>query len=66
MGIIEEFDGPAVDALRRVIAVVKQRWSVIGWVTKKLLSQSPPCLGRQVKPLIPAAFAVVSTYQPTL
>jgi hypothetical protein len=34
----EELDGPAVSALRRVIAEVKQRWSVIGWVTKNLLS----------------------------
>jgi hypothetical protein len=30
----EELDGPAVSALRRVIAEVKQSWSVIGWVTK--------------------------------
>jgi hypothetical protein len=40
---------------------VKQRWSVIGWVTKNLLSRAPPCFGRHVKPLVPAAFAVVST-----
>jgi hypothetical protein len=26
----EELDGPAVSALRHVIAEVKQRWSVIG------------------------------------
>jgi hypothetical protein len=25
--------GPAVSALRRAIVEVKQRWSVIGWVT---------------------------------
>jgi hypothetical protein len=30
----EELDGPAGSALRRTIAEVKQRWSVIGWVTK--------------------------------
>jgi hypothetical protein len=30
----------AVSALRRAIAEVKQRWSVIGWVTKKLLSRA--------------------------
>jgi hypothetical protein len=30
----EELDGPAVIALRRAIGEVKQRWSVIGWVTK--------------------------------
>jgi hypothetical protein len=34
----EELDGRAVSALRRAIAEVKQRWSVIGWVTKNLLS----------------------------
>jgi hypothetical protein len=31
--IIEELDGPAVSALRRAIAEVKQRWSVMRWVT---------------------------------
>jgi hypothetical protein len=31
-------DGPAVSAFRRAIAEVTQRWSVIGWVTKNLLS----------------------------
>jgi hypothetical protein len=31
----EELDSPAVSALRRTIVEVKQRWSVIGWVTKK-------------------------------
>jgi hypothetical protein len=35
---IEELDSLAVSALRRVIAEVKQRWSVIGWVAKNLLS----------------------------
>jgi hypothetical protein len=53
-------------ALRRAIAEVKQRWSVIGWVTKKLLSRAPSRFGRHVKPLVPAAFAVVSTHQPIL
>jgi hypothetical protein len=33
---IEELNSPAVSALRRVIAEVKQRWSVIEWVTKYL------------------------------
>jgi hypothetical protein len=47
----KELNGPAVSALQRVIAEVKQRWLVIGWVTKNLLSQVPPCLGRHVKPL---------------
>jgi hypothetical protein len=32
----EEPDGPTVSALRRAIAEVKQRWSVIGWLTKNL------------------------------
>jgi hypothetical protein len=59
---VEELDGPAVSALRRAVAEVKQRWSIIGWVTKGLLS----CFGRHVKPLVPAAFAVVSTDQPAL
>jgi hypothetical protein len=55
-----------VSALRRAIAKVKQRWSVIGWVTKNLISRAPPCFSRHVKPLVPAAFAVVSTHQPEL
>ncbi|RVE42480.1 hypothetical protein evm_012876 [Chilo suppressalis] len=50
------------------IVEVKQlsQWSVIGWVTKNLLSRAPPCFGRHVKPLVPAAFAVVSTHQSAL
>jgi hypothetical protein len=32
----EELDGPAIGALQRAIATAKQRWLVIGWVTKKL------------------------------
>jgi hypothetical protein len=59
----EELDGPAVSALRRAIAKDKQRWSVIGQ-SKNLLSQTPPSFRRHVKPLVPDAFAVVSTYQP--
>jgi hypothetical protein len=31
----EELDGPAVSALRRAIAEVKQHWSDIGWVAKR-------------------------------
>jgi hypothetical protein len=58
--------GPAVHALRRAIAEVKQRWSLIGWVTKNLLSRAPPCFERHVNLLVPATFAVVSTHQPTL
>jgi hypothetical protein len=59
-------DSPAISALRRAIAEVNQRWSVIGWVTKNLLSQALPSFERHVKPLVSAAFAVVSTDQPAL
>jgi hypothetical protein len=53
-----------VSALRRAIAEVKQRWLVIGRMTKNnLLSRAPPCFGRHVKPLVPAVFAVASTHQ---
>jgi hypothetical protein len=38
--VSEELDGPAVSALLRAIAEVKQRWSVIGWVTKKMIISS--------------------------
>jgi hypothetical protein len=31
---LKELDGLAVSALRHVTAEVKQRWLVIGWVTK--------------------------------
>jgi hypothetical protein len=55
-----------VSALRRAIVEVMQRWSVIAWVTKNLLSRAPSCFGRHVKPLVPVAFVVVSTYQPAL
>jgi hypothetical protein len=62
----EVLDCPADSAFRRVIAKVKQRWSVIGWVTKNLLSWAPPCFGRHVMSLVSAAFAVVSSHQPAL
>jgi hypothetical protein len=62
----DELDGPAVRALRHAITEVKQRWSFIGWVTKNLLSRGPPCFGKLVKLLVPAAFAVVSTHQPAV
>jgi hypothetical protein len=35
-------------------------------VDQNFLSRAPPYFGRHVKPLVPAAFAVVSTHQPTL
>jgi hypothetical protein len=50
-----ELDVPAVSALQRAIAAVKQRWSVIGWVTNNLLSRALSCFGRHIKPLIPIA-----------
>jgi hypothetical protein len=65
--LVGELDGPAVSAVRRAITEVKQGWSVIRWVTKNLLSQPPPCFGRHVKLLVPAAFApwwVVSALGP--
>jgi hypothetical protein len=34
---MEELDGSAVSAHRRAIVEAKQRWSVIGWVTKNVL-----------------------------
>jgi hypothetical protein len=61
---VDELDVPAISARQRAIVEVTQRWSVIGWVTKNLLSRAPPCFGS--KPLVPAAFAVVSTHQPAL
>jgi hypothetical protein len=63
---IAEFDGPALSTIRRVIPEVKQHWSVMGWVKKNLLSRAPPCLGRHLKPLVSAAFTVVSTHQSAL
>jgi hypothetical protein len=38
----------------------------IGWLTKNVLSRAPPCFRSHVKPLVPAAFAVVSTHQAVL
>jgi hypothetical protein len=59
----EELDGPMASVLRRAIAEVKQRWSVMRWVNKNLLSRAPPCFGRHVKPLVSAAFTIVGTHQ---
>jgi hypothetical protein len=41
---------PAVSAFWHAIAEVKQFWSVIGWVTKNLLSPAATCFGRHFKP----------------
>jgi hypothetical protein len=38
----------------------------VGWVAKTLLSLALRCFGRHVKPLVPAAFAIVSIHQPAL
>jgi hypothetical protein len=62
----KDLDGPTVSALRHGIAEVKQRWSVMRWVTKNLLSPAPPCFGRHVKLQVPTAFAVVSIHQSAL
>jgi hypothetical protein len=53
---MEELDGSAGSPFRRAIAEVKQRWSVIGWVTKNLFSRTPSCYRKHVKPLAPTAF----------
>jgi hypothetical protein len=57
---------PRGEYARWAIAEAKQLWSVIGWVTKNLLSRVPPCFGKHVKPLVPAAFAVVSIHHTVL
>jgi hypothetical protein len=53
-----------VECAGRAIAEAKHRsqWPVLGWITKNLLSRAPPCFGRHVKPLVPVAFAIVSTH----
>jgi hypothetical protein len=47
----------------RAIEEAKQcsQWSVI-MGDQNVLSRTPPCFGRHVKPLVPAAFAVVSIH----
>jgi hypothetical protein len=44
---------------------LSKRWSVIRWVTKNV-SRAPSCFGKHVEPLVPAAFAVVSTHHHAL
>jgi hypothetical protein len=46
-------------ALRSKIAEAKQCSQRL--VEKNLLSRAPPCFGRHVKPLVPAAIAVVNS-----
>jgi hypothetical protein len=55
----EDLDNPASVCARRTIAKVKQRWSVVGWVTKIIWSSS---VLPKLKPLVPPAIAVVSTH----
>jgi hypothetical protein len=61
--LFEELDGLAVSALgvqsRKLSNVLKVSHRM---GDKNLSSRDPPCFGRHVKPLVPAAFAVVSTY----
>jgi hypothetical protein len=54
---------PRGQCARRTIAEPKQfsQRPVIRWVIKIFLSRAPPCFKTHVKPLVPAAFAVVST-----
>jgi hypothetical protein len=60
-------DGLTVSALRRAVAEVKQHWWVIDQKFIALKStKKEDCFGRHVKPLVPAAFAVVSTHQSAL
>jgi hypothetical protein len=59
-GGIGSFMGSALGVRSR-----KQQWSIIGWVTKYLLSRAPLCFG-SVKPLVPIVFVVISTHQSAL
>jgi hypothetical protein len=61
-----ELDGPAVSMLRHAIVEVMQRWAIIGWVTKNFFIPNSFVLRKALKPLVPAAFAVVSSHQPAL
>jgi hypothetical protein len=58
----EELDGPVVSALgvrsRKLSKVFKGH----RMGDENFLSRAPPCCGRHVKPLVPAAFTVVSTH----
>jgi hypothetical protein len=51
-------------ALRRAIAEIRQLGSVIGWVTKNLLSRAPTSFGRHGKPLVPAALQSLAHTNP--
>jgi hypothetical protein len=53
-----ELDGPAVSAFS-----VRSR-ALVGHQMRdqNFLSRAPPCFGRHVKPVVPAAFAVVSIH----
>jgi hypothetical protein len=56
-----------ISALRRAIVEVRQRGqSLDGCPIIYYLKLLRTYFGRHVKPLVPAAFSVVSTYQPAL
>jgi hypothetical protein len=40
----------------------RSQWPVIGWVIKIYYLRAPPWFGRHAKPLVPVAFAIVSTH----
>jgi hypothetical protein len=62
---VEELDGPTQRSQRSMAQIkAKQRSqrSVIGWETNVYyLTRAHSCFERHVKPLVPAAFAIVSS-----
>jgi hypothetical protein len=58
-----DLDGSGRTEVLNEIVEFKQRSprSVIRWVTNNLLYRAPPCFRCNVKPLVPAKFAVIST-----
>jgi hypothetical protein len=61
--VTEELDGRAVSALSvwtRKLSNDRRGQSLDGWA--KFITRAPPCFGRHVKLLVPAAFAVVSIH----
>jgi hypothetical protein len=59
---IEELDGRAVSTLVRLRKLSNVRRGQSSDGDQNVLSRAPPCFGRHVKPLVPVAFAVVSTH----
>jgi hypothetical protein len=63
--MLQELDGSEISGF----GVRSRKLSNVGQSLdgdKNLLSRAPPYFGRLVKPLVPAALAVVSTHQPAL